>query len=82
VVATLGGRPGAEDQRAKREATIALTQSRSTVRRRLRGRSRAPTRGRLLHPSIEGRRLLDQALTAADELGMTSLAKRAPTPRT
>jgi DNA-binding SARP family transcriptional activator len=38
--------------------------------------------GALLHPSIEGRRLLDQALTAADELGMTSLAKRAPTSRT
>jgi tetratricopeptide (TPR) repeat protein len=38
--------------------------------------------GALLHPSIEGRRLLDQALTAADELGMTSLAKRAPTAHT
>ncbi len=38
--------------------------------------------GTLLHPSIEGRRLLDQALAAADELGMTSLAKRAPTTRT
>jgi hypothetical protein len=35
--------------------------------------------GALLHPSIEGRRLLDQALTVADELGMTSLAKRSPT---
>jgi hypothetical protein len=33
--------------------------------------------GALLLPSTEGRRLLDQALTAADELGMTSLAKRA-----
>jgi hypothetical protein len=38
--------------------------------------------GALLLPSIEGRRLLDQALTAADEVGMTSLAKRAPTTRT
>ena len=38
--------------------------------------------GALLHPSIEGRRLLEQALTAADELGMTSLAKRAPTAHT
>jgi hypothetical protein len=38
--------------------------------------------GALLHPSIEGRRLLDRALTAADQLGMTSLAKRAPTTRT
>jgi hypothetical protein len=38
--------------------------------------------GALLHPAIEGRRLLDQALTAADELGMTSLAKRAPTTNT
>src|SRR5512133_627289 len=37
--------------------------------------------GAPLHPSIEGRRLLDQALTA-DELGMTSLAKRAPTAHT
>jgi hypothetical protein len=35
--------------------------------------------GALLHPSTEGRRLLDQALTAADELGMTSLAKRSLT---
>ena len=33
--------------------------------------------GALLHQSIEGRGLLDQALTAAAELGMTSLAKRA-----
>ena len=38
--------------------------------------------GALLHPSIEGRQLLDQALTAADELGMTTLAKRAPSTRT
>ena len=38
--------------------------------------------GALPHPSIEGHRLLDQALTAADEFGMTSLAKRAPTTRT
>jgi hypothetical protein len=38
--------------------------------------------GALRHPSIEGRPLLDQALTAADELGMTSLAKRAPTAHT
>ena len=38
--------------------------------------------GALLHPSIEGRRLLEQALTAADELGMTSLAKQAPTAHT
>jgi hypothetical protein len=38
--------------------------------------------GALLLPSIEGRRLLDQALTAADALGMTSLAKRSPTSRT
>jgi hypothetical protein len=37
--------------------------------------------GTLLHPSIEARRLLDQALAAAKELGMTSLAKRAPTTR-
>jgi hypothetical protein len=37
--------------------------------------------GTLLHPSIEARRLIDQALTVADELGMTSLAKRAPTTR-
>ena len=35
--------------------------------------------GALLPPSIEGRRLVNQALTAADELGMTGLAKRAPT---
>jgi hypothetical protein len=35
--------------------------------------------GALLHPAIEGRWLLDQALTVADELGMTSLAKRSPT---
>jgi DNA-binding SARP family transcriptional activator len=35
--------------------------------------------GALLHPSTEGRGLLDQALTAADQLGLTSLAKRAPT---
>jgi DNA-binding SARP family transcriptional activator len=33
--------------------------------------------GALLHPSIEGRRLLDQALTAADELGMLGLARAA-----
>jgi hypothetical protein len=38
--------------------------------------------GALLHPSIEGRQLLDQALSAADELGMTSLAKRASTNHT
>jgi hypothetical protein len=38
--------------------------------------------GALLRQSIEGRRLLDQALTSADELGMTSLAKRAPTAHT
>jgi hypothetical protein len=38
--------------------------------------------GTLLHPSIEARRLIDEALTAADELGMTSLAKRAPTTHT
>jgi hypothetical protein len=38
--------------------------------------------GALLHPSNEGRRLLDQALTAADQLGMTSLANRAPSART
>jgi hypothetical protein len=38
--------------------------------------------GALLLPSTEGRQLLDQALTAADELGMTSLGKRAPTTRT
>jgi hypothetical protein len=36
--------------------------------------------GALLQPSIEGRRLLDHALTAADELGMTSLAKQIATP--
>jgi DNA-binding SARP family transcriptional activator len=35
--------------------------------------------GALLHPSIEGRRLLDQALTVADELGMMSLGTRSPT---
>jgi hypothetical protein len=34
--------------------------------------------GTLLHPSTEGRRLLDQALTAADGLGMTGLGKRSP----
>jgi eukaryotic-like serine/threonine-protein kinase len=37
--------------------------------------------GTLLHPSTEASRLLDQALAAAKELGMTSLAKRAPTTR-
>jgi eukaryotic-like serine/threonine-protein kinase len=37
--------------------------------------------GTLLHPSTEASRLLDQALAAAKELGMTSLAKRAPTPQ-
>ena len=35
--------------------------------------------GALLHPSIEARRLLDQALTAADDLSMTSLRRRSPT---
>jgi hypothetical protein len=35
--------------------------------------------GALLLPSSEGRRLLDQALAAAHELGRTSLARRAPT---
>lgn len=35
--------------------------------------------GALLNPSIEGRRLLDQALTAADELSMTNVAQRSPT---
>jgi hypothetical protein len=34
--------------------------------------------GALLHASIEGGGLVDQALSAAKELGMTSLAKRAP----
>jgi hypothetical protein len=33
--------------------------------------------GALLHPSVEGRRLLDEALIAADELGMPGLTKRA-----
>jgi DNA-binding SARP family transcriptional activator len=34
--------------------------------------------GTLLFPSDEGRRLVDQACAAADELGMPGLAKRAP----
>jgi hypothetical protein len=34
--------------------------------------------GALLYPSTEGRRLLDQALGTADELGMLGLAKRSP----
>jgi hypothetical protein len=38
--------------------------------------------GALLLPSTESRQLFNQALTAADELGMTGLAKRAPTPLT
>jgi DNA-binding SARP family transcriptional activator len=38
--------------------------------------------GTLLLPSAEGRRLLDQARTAADELGMPGLTKRAPAAHT
>jgi hypothetical protein len=36
----------------------------------------------LLLPSAEGRRLLDQARAAADELGMPGLTKRAPAAHT
>ena len=40
-------------------------------------RQTEPDLGELLLPSPEGRRLLDQARAAADELGMPGLAKRA-----
>jgi hypothetical protein len=70
---TLGGRSQAE--RRLREA-IALCERMDA--RAFLAMARLDL-GALLHPSIEGRRLLDQALTVADELGMTSLAKRSPT---
>jgi hypothetical protein len=38
--------------------------------------------GTLLFPSAEGRRLVDQACAAADELGMPGLARRAPAAHT
>ena len=38
--------------------------------------------GALLLPSPEGRRLLEQARAAANELGMPGLTKRAPTAHT
>jgi hypothetical protein len=38
--------------------------------------------GTLLLPSAEGRRLLDQARTAADELGIPGLTKRTPAAHT
>ena len=74
------GRPSAGSTHSlghRSEANSGCARAIELCERRARAlpRHRHPDLGELLHPSTEARRLLDQALIAADDLSMTSLSQ-------